>query len=438
MNIASIIRKKRNGDTLTNEEIGYFVAGLADSTIAPEQVAALAMAIYFNSLSDEETSALTIEMAQSGEILDWSQEKLGGPVVDKHSTGGVGDKVSFVLAPILAACGCFVPMISGRGLGHSGGTLDKIESVPGYQTQPEISDFKNAVKAAGCAIIGQTDALAPADRRLYAIRDITATVESIPLITASILSKKIAGGLDALVMDVKTGSGAFMPSIEAARALGDSLVGAGVGSGLKTRALITDMSQPLGVTAGNAVEIREVVRYLRNEERDGRLDDVVCALSAELLDMVDIESDAAAARQRIDDTISSGSAAEVFGQMIASLGGPKDFVENYDRYLPNAKFAKPVYAEHEGYLTAVNTREIGMAIISLRGGRLHRDDKLDLSTGFTEIAPIGAMIDKSQPLAIIHASRDSDLERAAEQYRNACTISQDPPQLMAPILERVV
>lgn len=427
MNIGEIIRRKRDRCELQADEIAAFAEGLADGSIASEQIAALAMAIFLNAMTDRETAALTAAMARSGEILDWSGDGLAGPVADKHSTGGVGDKVSFALAPIVAACGVFVPMISGRGLGHSGGTLDKIESVPGYQVRPEIDHFKRTVKSVGCAIIGQTESLAPADRRLYAIRDVTATVESIPLITASILSKKKAAGLSALVMDVKTGSGAFMTSLESAKALARQIAAAGAQIGIKTRALITDMSEPLGKTAGNAVEIREIVAYLVNDAREARLDAVTRALSSEILVMTGVARDEAAAAASVERAISSGRAAEIFGRMIAALGGPSDFIEKHDRYLPKARLTAPVFAAAEGYLAAVDARRIGLAIVALKGGRLRADDRLDLSTGFTDIAQTGARIDRTQPLAVAHAASEADLSRAIDEYRNACTISAAPP-----------
>ncbi len=428
MRAIDIIRKKRDGDELSTPEISFFVNGIADETISREQASALAMAVFFRSMTHAEIAALTRAMAQSGEVIDWSSENLSGPVVDKHSTGGVGDKVSFALAPIAAACGCFVPMISGRGLGHSGGTLDKIESIPGYIAKPGIDVFKDVVKSVGCAIIGQTDTLAPADRRLYAIRDITATVESIPLITASILSKKIAAGNQSLVMDIKTGSGAFMPSLEAAKALGESIVRTGDEAGLKTRALITDMAEPLGRTAGNAVEIDEIVKYLANVERDLRLDAVTKALSAEMLLITGIEEEPSKAEARVEEAITSGKAAEIFGRMIAALGGPADFVERYDDYLPKAKLTAPIYPDEDGYLSSVNARNVGMAIIDLGGGRKLMDDELDLSVGFTEIATTGESVGASRPLAIAHAATEESLERAIAEYKKACAISSSPPK----------
>jgi thymidine phosphorylase len=359
--------------------------------------------------------------------LQWRAEELGGPVVDKHSTGGVGDKVSFLLAPIVAACGGFVPMISGRGLGHTGGTLDKIDSIPGYRSTPDLATFEKVVRSVGCAIIGQTSDLAPADRRLYAIRDVTGTVESIPLITASILSKKIAAGLNALVMDVKVGSGAFMASMEQARALARSIIATAAGAGLKCHALITDMNETLGLSAGNAVEIRESGAYLTNAHRDARLDEVVLSLCAELLLLGGVENQREVALRRAESAVSSGKAAEIFGRMVAALGGPADLLERIDHYLPVAPVTAPIAPAQSGYLSAVDARAVGNAIIELGGGRRRADDKLDLSVGFTDIAPIGAAVDRQRPLAVVHAASDAAAQRAIRNLRSACTITQASP-----------
>jgi thymidine phosphorylase len=426
MLFTDVIRRKRDGGELCDEDITLFVDGLADESIAAEQVSALAMAIYLNSMNFDETSKLTIAMANSGTVLDWSGDGLDGPVVDKHSTGGVGDKVSFLLAPIAAACGCYVPMISGRGLGHTGGTTDKAESIPGYDTAPDFETFKNVVTTTGCAIIGQTADLAPADRRLYAIRDVTATVASIPLITASILSKKIAAGLGALVMDVKSGNGAFMESFERSEALAQSIIKTAARAGVATHALITDMNEVLGTSAGNAVEIAESVRFLRNEQRERRLDEVVIALSAEMLMAGGIESDREVAKERCDDAVTSGRAAEVFGRMTAALGGPADFVEHYDRYLPQARVIRPVHAE--GTVSAVDTLAVGNAIIELGGGRRTVGETLDLSVGITDVASIGTRLEGEQPLATIHAATEEDAVLAERNLRAAFTLSDEAPE----------
>ena len=435
MLFTDVICKKRDGAELNDADIAFFVAGLADGSLPAEQVSSLAMAIFLNSMTFDEAAKLTIAMANSGTVLDWSSESLDGPVVDKHSTGGVGDKVSFMLAPIAAACGCYVPMISGRGLGHTGGTTDKAECIPGYNTAPDFETFTKTVKSVGCAIIGQTSDLAPADRRLYAIRDVTGTVESISLITASILSKKIAAGLGALVMDIKVGNGAFMESRERAEELATSIIGTAARAELKTHAVITDMNEVLGSTAGNAVEIAEAVRYLRNEEREQRLDDVVLALCAEMLIVSGVETDRETARRRCNDAVTSGDAAEVFAKMTATLGGPTDFVDNPGKYLPNAAIERAVHAD--GVLTSVDTRAIGSAIIELGGGRRKVGEELDHSVGLTGIAAIGTQLDANTPLAIVHAASEGDANRAEEQLRAACTVSTEaPPE--RPVIHRIL
>jgi thymidine phosphorylase len=427
MLFTDVIRTKRDGGELSTEQIELFVQGLSDHSLPPEQVSALAMAIFLNSMSFREAADLTTAMASSGTVLDWRDAGLDGPVVDKHSTGGVGDKVSLLLAPIAAACGLYVPMISGRGLGHTGGTLDKVGVIPGYDATPGFDLFRRVVREAGCAIIGQTGELAPADRRLYAIRDVTGTVESIPLITASILSKKIAAGLNALVMDVKVGSGAFMKTLEQAEVLARSLIGTAGAAGLKTHCLITDMNEVLGTTAGNAVEIAESVRYLRNERRDARLDEVVLALCAEMLLIVDIETDREQALKRVGQALVSGAAAERFARMVAGLGGPADFVERFETYLPKAKLSMPVEAETTGYLAEVDTFAVGNAVIVLGGGRRKRDDRLDLSVGFTDLLPIGSKLDSGTPLGTVHAASPESARQAADLLRRACRIAARPP-----------
>jgi thymidine phosphorylase len=428
MLFTNVIRKKRDGGELSGAEIRYFVQGLADGSIPPEQVSALAMAIFLNSMSFEEAALLTTAMATSGTVLGWSDLGLDGPVVDKHSTGGVGDKVSFLLAPVAAACGCYVPMISGRGLGHTGGTLDKLGCIPGYNATPDFALFRKVVKEVGCAIIGQTAELAPADRRFYAIRDVTGTVESIPLITASILSKKIAAGLDALVMDVKAGSGAFMKTVERAQELATSLIGTAAAAGLKAHALITDMNEVLGATAGNAVEIAESMEYLRGEHREARLDRVVLELCAEMLLIGGVESDRSKALARADTAVTSGDAAEVFDRMVAALGGPSDFVDSYRKHIPAARAERPVEAGRAGFLAAVDAFAVGNAIITLGGGRRKVEDRLDLSVGFTEVVPVGAEVREDTLLAVVHASSAADAEEAARLFRQACRISDAKPE----------
>ncbi len=435
MLFTDIIRAKRDGLELSDDQIAFFVDGLADSSIPAEQVSALAMAVCLNSMSADETAKLTMAMASSGTVLEWQDMHLDRPIVDKHSTGGVGDKVSFMLAPIVAACGCHVPMISGRGLGHTGGTTDKIESIPGYNTAPDFATFRKVVKEVGCAIIGQTADLAPADRRFYAIRDVTGTVESVPLITASILSKKIAAGLDALVMDVKVGTGAFMPTPERARKLSESIISTAAMAGLKTHVLITDMNEVLGRSAGNALEIDEALRFLRDEDRERRLNEVTLGLCAEMLFATNVESNRDVAIQRCDEAVTSGRALEIFGHMVAALGGPSDFTENSTKYFAEAPVVRSVHAK--GFLTAIDIRGVGNAIIELGGGRHTAGEALDLSVGFSDFASLGTLLDDHTPLAIVHAASDDDAELAAQLLLKACKTSNEATA-EAPVISEIL
>jgi thymidine phosphorylase len=433
MLFTDVIRVKRDGGKLSESDIRFLVDGLADESLPAEQVSALAMAVFLNGMDFDEAATLTLAMANSGSVLDWSDAGLDGPVVDKHSTGGVGDKVSFLLAPIAAAAGCYVPMISGRGLGHTGGTTDKVESIPGYQSMPSFETFRRVVRTVGCAVIGQTAELAPADRRFYAIRDVTGTVESVPLITASILSKKIAAGLDALVMDVKVGTGAFMPTPERAVELAESIIFTAATAGLKTHALITDMNEVLGRTAGNALEVAEAIAYLKDEDREPRLDEVVLALTSEMLVAAGVESDRDVAWKRCEATITSGRAAEVFSSMVAALGGPSDLVENPGAHLPSAPVVRPVAAR--GTLVAMDTRAIGNAIIELGGGRRQVGETLDLAVGFSDFVTVGTALDKATPLAVIHAANEDDAARAEQNLLAACTFGDEAPEARPVITE---
>ena len=418
-----IIRKKRDGGVLSTEEIAFMVEGLTDETVGEGQLAAFAMAIFFRGLDPRECVGLTLAMRDSGEVLDWSD--LDGPVLDKHSTGGVGDNVSLILAPIVAACGAYVPMIAGRGLGHTGGTIDKLESIPGYASQPDNALFRRVVRQARAAIIGQTAAVAPADRRFYAIRDVTATVESIPLITASILSKKLAAGLDALVLDVKTGSGAFMASHDEAKALAASLVAVANGAGLRTSALITDMNQPLASAAGNAVEIVNAVEFLTGRHRDLRLHEVTLALSAELLVLGELARTTAEGKTMSEEVLASGRAAETFGKMVAALGGPADVVENPAKHLEAAPVVRPVPAPTRGVIQAVDTRAVGIAVVDLGGGRARAGDRIDHAVGFTRLAGIGERVGGADaPLALVHGRTEAAADRAAAALGAAYAIGE--------------
>jgi thymidine phosphorylase len=435
---AELIRKKRDGGELSVEEITQLVQGIADESVTDAQVGALAMAIVWRNMTAAERVALTGAMTRSGEVLDWSQLGLDGPVLDKHSTGGVGDKVSLLLAPILAACGAYVPMISGRGLGHTGGTLDKLEAIPGYEVSQETDQFRRVVESVGCAIVGQTARLAPADRRLYAIRDATATVDSIPLIVGSILSKKLAAGLDALVMDVKTGSGAQFPDLDRARELAEAIVEVAAGSGLATTALLTDMSQVLGRSAGNAVEVRESIDHLTGAARDERLLEVTLALCAELLVLGHVHDDHEAARAAATEALKSGAAAERFGAMVAALGGPGDLVEAPDRHLPRAAVTAAVIPDTGGVVSAIDVRALGIAVINLGGGRAREHDAIDHSVGLTEVAALGERVEpEGHPLAVIHARDLETARRAGDAVRAAYVLGEGAPTMPEPVIEVV-
>lgn len=423
MAILEIIRNKRDGHSLSPSEIAQFVGELADGSCPPEQAAALAMAIYLNGMDFPETAALTRAMAASGTVIDWREHDLPGPALDKHSTGGIGDKVSLILAPLVAACGGFVPMVAGRGLGHTGGTIDKLESIPGFRTGLALEDFVATVKQAGCAIISQAGALAPADGPLYAIRDVTATIESTPLITASILSKKLAAGVQALVMDIKTGNGAFMAEESAARALGEAMIGAGKAMGLPVRAMITDMSQNLGHAAGNALEVRECIDWLTGSRRETRLDSVTRALAAEMLALGGIGDGEA----RIERAIASGEVVERFAAMVAAQGGPADLIDRPGHYLPTAPNIRPVPAPRPGALLRVDARAIGEAIVTLGGGRKRLNDALDLSTGFADILPVGAVVQGGEPLALVHAASEEAANQGVADYLAACSVGDGVP-----------
>ncbi len=429
-----IIRAKRDGRALTAEEIEFFVRGITADTVSEGQIAALAMAVFFNGMSREEAVALTLAMRDSGTVLDWSD--LPGPVVDKHSTGGVGDNVSLMLAPIVAACGAFVPMISGRGLGHTGGTLDKMESIPGYTTQPHNALFRKVVRETGTAIIGQTADLAPADKRFYGIRDVTATVESIPLITASILSKKLAAGLQSLVLDVKTGNGAFMARSKDSVRLAESLVAVANGAGLKTTALITDMNQSLASAAGNAVEVMNAVQFLRGK-RDARLEEVTLALAAEMLVSAGIAKSVKEALTMSRQALDGGKAAEIFARMVSALGGPSDFMEKAETYLPAAPVIIDVPAPQDGFIATAATRDLGLAVVALGGGRTRPQDKIDHAVGLTDLLPIGASVSKGDAIAKVHARTNEAAERVAKEVIATYAISAKRPALTDAVVCRI-
>ena len=434
---AELIRAKRDGAALGEEDIRRLVAGIVDGSVSDGQAAAFAMAVYFRGMSRAECVWLTRAMTRSGTVLDWPD--LGGPLLDKHSTGGVGDKVSLILAPVVAAAGGFVPMISGRGLGHTGGTLDKLASIPGYDTAPDVSRFRAAVRAAGCAIVGQTADLAPADRRLYAIRDVTATVESIPLITASILSKKLAAGLGALVMDIKVGSGAFAPSLETATALGESLLAVAGDAGLRTTALLTDMSQALGHHVGNALEVLEAIEFLTGARRDARLHAVTSALATELLVLGGLARDDGAGTAAVDKALASGAAAERFARMVKALGGPADLVEHPARHLARAPVELAVAPDVAGVIARIDARAVGLLVAALGGGRQAIEDPIDPAVGLADVRGIGERVSRDRPIAVIHARSRAAAEAAAAALRRAVSVGDEPgsPALASPVLRRM-
>ncbi|MCW2237407.1 thymidine phosphorylase [Azospirillum canadense] len=433
-----LIRKKRDGARLDAAEIDAFVQGITDGSVTEGQAAAFAMAIFFQGMDLDERVALTLAMRNSGNVLRWDHLDLPGPVVDKHSTGGVGDKTSLILAPALAACGGFVPMVSGRGLGHTGGTLDKFESIPGYRAKPDRALLEKVVKEVGCAVIGATDDIAPADRRLYAIRDVTGTVETIHLLTSSILSKKLAAGLDALVMDVKFGSGAFLPDYAKARELAESIVTVAEGAGLPTVALMTDMNEVLGLTAGNALEMRECIDILRGGKAEPRLYEVTAALGAELLALAKLAPDATAGRAMFDEAIASGRAADRFARMVQALGGPADLLEAPDRYLDAAPIVRPVYPERAGVVAAIDTRAVGIAVVALGGGRTKTTDPIDFAVGLADVAGLGAAVGPAnRPLALVHARSEAQVEQATILLRRAFTVADTAPVAGPLIAERI-
>ncbi len=420
------IRKKRDNIPLGKREIEEFIKGVTDGSITNEHISAFAMAVFFNGMSLDEKTNLTLAMKNSGNTLSWD---LNGPVVDKHSTGGVGDVVSLMLGSMLAACGLYVPMISGRGLGHTGGTLDKLESIPGYNVFPDDKLFKKTVKECGVAIIGQTSSLAPADKRIYSIRDVTATVESVSMISSSILSKKLAEGLDILIMDVKVGSGAFMPTYELSRELAKSIVEIANNAGVKTKAILTDMNQCLAYSAGNAIEVKEAVEYLMGKRINPRLHTVNMELCISALQNSGVEKDRERAKEKLERVLQSGKALEVFAKMTSMLGGPNDFCENYERYLPKANIIRPIFSKNSGIVESIDVIKIGMSIVGLGGGRLKPQDMIDHSVGLENIINLGSKVDGKTPIAIIHAKDENSFKEAEKRVLSAIKIGNLTPNI---------
>lgn len=424
-----LIKAKREGQELAEEAITEFVGGITRGQVCDAQIGAFTMAVHFQSMSMAEQTALTLAMRDSGRCLQWPG--LDGPVLDKHSTGGVGDLVSIIMAPMLAACGAFVPMISGRGLGHTGGTLDKLESIPGFDVNPSQEIVNKTVREAGLVMIGQGSDLAPADGRIYAVRDITATVDSIPLIVASILSKKLAEGLDGLVLDIKTGNGAFMCERNRARDLAANLIEVSEMAGLPCRALITDMNEPLAHSAGNALEIAEAIEFLKGGYRQPRLEDVILSMGAEMLMLGGLVKNAKTARFMLNGVIEMGLAAEQFARMVSMQGGPADLLEHPDKYLKPAPVVRPLAAPQAGCIEYMDTRAIGLCIVELGGGRKSFENKIDHRVGLAEFRLVGEMLNKGDPLLVIHAADETSWQIAAEELLNAIVIGRKKDTLPA-------
>lgn len=430
----TIIATIRDGGQPPAEDLRWFAAGLASGVVTDAQAGAFAMAVLLRGLSEEGRVALTRGMRDSGKVLAWD---LPGPVVDKHSTGGIGDCTSLLLAPALAACGAYVPMISGRGLGHTGGTLDKLEAIPGFRTGLGEEALRAQIDSVKCAIVAASADLAPADKRLYAIRDISGTVESIELITASILSKKLAAGLEALVLDVKCGSGAFMKTAGQAEALARSLVSTAQGAGCMTTALITDMSQPLATAAGNALEVIEVMETLTGTSVNTALWDLTVALGGEALALAGLAADPKDGEGRIAEALHSGQAAEIFGQMVAAQGGPSDFVDRWPDRLPSAPVMREVPAPADGYVAAIDGEALGHAVVHLGGGRLREGDKVNPSVGLSDLAGIGEETGAGVPLAMVHAATEEAARAAVRAVQAAYRIAADLPEEPALIQKRI-
>jgi thymidine phosphorylase len=429
MDARAIIATLRKGGTPDADALAWFAQGLADGSVSDAQAGAFAMGVCLNGLTDTGRAALTAAMRDSGKVLRWD---LDAPVLDKHSTGGVGDCVSLILAPALAACGVYVPMISGRGLGHTGGTLDKLESIPGFRTTLTEDQFRQVVSKVGCAIVSASADIAPADKRLYAIRDVTATVESLDLITASILSKKLAAGLEGLVLDVKCGSGAFMKSQDDARALARALVDTANATGCPTSALITDMSQPLAPSLGNALEVIDVMRVLTGTA-SGRLSELTVALGGALLEQAGVDD----AHAKVKASIANGTAAEKFGAMVYAMGGPVHFVEDWARFLPEAPVIREVTAATSGTVTAIDGEALGLTVVALGGGRQVESDVVNPAVGLSDVVSVGDRVARGQPLARVHAARESQADAAEQALRAAITLTDGPATAPPLVLEHI-
>jgi thymidine phosphorylase len=433
-NAQAILAKVRNKSSLSRDEMVWFAKGLSDGKVTDAQAGAFSMAVALNGLGSQQARTdWTLAMRDSGKILSW---EVGSPVLDKHSTGGIGDCVSLILAPLLASIGVCVPMISGRGLGHTGGTLDKLESIPGVKVMHSEERLVEIIESCGCIIAGANENIAPADRRLYAVRDVTSTVDSLDLITASILSKKLASGLDGLVLDIKCGSGAFMADLNQATELAKALVKTANEAGCATTALITDMNQPLAPAMGNALEIVEVMRVLSGETV-GRLRSITVSLGAEILKAQKIYNNISQATNELERNLNSGAALKKFSEMISLMGGPINFGQDFNRYLPEATAVIEVFAPEAGYLAQWDGRSLGNIVVKLGGGRLVETDQVDHAVGFSEIASIGTKLSKGSPILKIHATRIDHAEEAKRQVLAAFRLSDSAPKETELVLKRI-
>ena len=425
--IPEIIQKKRDGQELSASEISQFIEGVTSNEVTDAQIAAFSMAAYFQDFTTSERTELTLSMRDSGAVLDWSAAGLNGPVLDKHSTGGVGDTVSFLLAPLLAACGGFVPMIAGRGLAHTGWTIDKLESIPGYNTSHGVAHFKRVVADSGFAIVGQTSDLAPADQRMYATRDVTATVEQYGLITASILSKKLAAGLGSLVMDIKVGNGAFMSDPETAWELANSLCSVGTAAGMPTTAILTDMNQPLANTAGNALEVAEAIAFLTGQTDSHRLREITWALAIQNLVLSGLASNETEARDALDEAHRSGRAAELFERSIHGMGGAADILTSFEHARAKAPVIRALFPPaswHGKTVLTMHTRQLGMAVVELGGGRTFSGQSIDHAVGCSDWIRPGESCFPDKPLAVVHARTESGFKAAAQRILAAIEVGE--------------
>ena len=435
-----IIRRKRDGDELSGDEIRFFIGGATDGSVSEGQIGAFNMAVYLNGMTSAETVSLALAMRDSGRVLDWSDIDLDEDrLIDKHSSGGVGDeKITLLVVPLAAACGVFVPNLSGRGLDYCAGEIDMLDAVPGYRTTPEPEEFMAAVRDVGGVVIGPTLDLAPADRKLFYVRDVTATVESVPLITGSIMSKKLASAPRGLVICVGSGSGAYMPTLDHARELATAMSEVSAGAGIPSVMLMTDLADVLGTSVGNAVAVTETVDFLAGRHRDPRVLELVLTIVAEMARLAGVVQDVPAGLELARERLEDGGAADRFGRMVVALGGPVDLVAHPDRHLPRAAVVREVMPDSVGFVAGNDAGAIGRGLVALGGGRKYPDEPIDFSVGFTDIAQRGEGVGDGRALCVVHARNETDWSAAAERVRDAFELVPDTPDVAGPIvLERL-